>query len=101
MNENGRNNILREKINESAAKNTKRHLNGRRYDRQLMLFSIYLRISGGRKTYETIKNNNDDGMPSIHSVDQALSKNKITITETYGACRLHESLEFANVCGFE
>lgn len=68
-------------MNECAEKNRNRHLNGRRYDPDLMMFCSYLNMSGGKNTFETMKLNNHDGMPSISGVRYATKKMKSTITE--------------------
>lgn len=88
----GGNNIFREKTIECAASNGNRHKNGRRYDYQLMQFSIYLRINGGPKVYKTLKNNDYNGMPSIHSTNRAMWKNKKIVIE--GVLRHVELADF-------
>lgn len=76
-----KNNIARRKAAESAKVNEDRHRNGRRYDSELMSYCTYLLISGGAKTYRTMKLNDDDALPSIKGVEKSIEKKRCTITE--------------------
>lgn len=70
-----------DKVNECAEANRNRHLHARRYDSQHLNYCVYLKLSGGKHTYKTLKNNNHNGMPSIHGVEKMIKKTRSTITE--------------------
>lgn len=73
--------MARQKANESSKINENRHMNARRFDSEYMAYCSYHHISGGPKTFETMKLNDYDAMPSIHSIEKYIYKNKLTITE--------------------
>lgn len=76
-----RNNIARQKANESWKANENRHLNARRFDPEYMAYCSYLYMSGGPKNLKTMKLNDSDAMPSVHSIEKYIFKNKVKITE--------------------
>lgn len=86
------NNIARQKANESSKANENRHLNARRFDPEYMAYCSYLHMSGGPKTFKTMKLNDYDAMPSVHSIEKYIYKNKVTITE--GKLRHSELAEY-------
>lgn len=91
-------------MNECAEKNEKRkqkyrdredkknEKHGRRYDPDYVSYCSYLLLTGGTKTYQSMKSNNKDGMPSIYAVKSAVHKTKSTIIE--GTLRHNELLVY-------
>lgn len=73
--------IARQKANESAKKNKNRHRNGRRYDPEWMSYCTYTYLSGGLKTFRTLKLNDESALPSVSSVLDNVSKGRPSITD--------------------
>lgn len=86
------NNVFLEKMVKCAAVNRDRCKHGRRYDEEVKLFCVYLRLTGGNKMYKTLKLNIRDGVPSSHCIDKYLARIRSNVTE--GVLRQHELVDY-------
>lgn len=67
--------------NESFHRNMGRVKNGYRYNADLMSYSAYMRMIGGRLNYMTLKANSEHCIPSISAVNRFIAKTKTIALE--------------------
>ncbi|KAK3910815.1 Translation initiation factor IF-1 [Frankliniella fusca] len=83
---------------ETARKNAKREIRGRRYDMELKYFSVYLFIVGGPLVYEFLSTNLVGALPSISQVQKTLLLTSEPVRE--GEFRFSELDQFLTEHGF-
>lgn len=83
-----------DKLMSAANRNADRKKGGYRYDKDIQLFSIYLRLIVGKLGYQTIQKNLEAAIPSLPTIDRYIRSSHFHITP--GILRTQELLQYLN-----
>lgn len=82
------------KLKTVADQNATRKKGGYRYEKDIQLFSIYLRIIVGKLAYQTLQSNLEAALPSLPTVDRYIRSSHFQIIP--GVLRTGELLQYLN-----
>lgn len=82
------------KLMEAANQNASREKGGYRYEKDVQLFSIYLRLIVGKLAYQTLQANLEAALPSLPTVDRYIRSSHFHIVP--GILRTAELLQYLN-----